>query len=342
MRSHLETCLLSYSPCDEGYFCPDFAKCIDISTWTDPKVKCECQMGRVVLAETGQCIEPLPAAPTPRPIPVLPEAVKSATTAVTKSASTLLVIFVGCTLCLFAFFRIYDSARVIQMNMEIALICAHLCLIVPDMTAQVEVCRIISILTHFFFLACFMFMFLEALHVYAMVASVVHKDGMFTKLQNIVLGWGISSGFLLISIAINYQLYGGQYHCWLQINSNLFYWQYLPNILLTILILTLIEAAGNAANNYKNLPDTLTKVDEAQLTSAKIMQRTSALFILPLLLASFICGTFSEYDQNAYLYGIFTILNALLGAMILFFHSSANHNVRGFLAKLWRQIITKN
>ena len=51
-----------------------------------------------------------------------------------------------------------------------------------------EVCRIISILTHFFFLACFMFMFLEALHVYAMVASVVHKDGMFTKLQNIVLG----------------------------------------------------------------------------------------------------------------------------------------------------------
>ena len=53
---------------------------------------------------------------------------------------------------------------------------------------NMEVCRIISILTHFFFLACFMFMFLEALHVYAMVASVVHKDGMFTKLQNIVLG----------------------------------------------------------------------------------------------------------------------------------------------------------
>lgn len=297
-------------------------------------------MGRVVLAETGQCIEPLPAAPTPRPIPVLPEAVKTATTAVTKSASTLLVIFVGCTLCLFAFFRIYDSARVIQMNMEIALICAHLCLIVPDMTAQVEVCRIISILTHFFFLACFMFMFLEALHVYALVASVVHNDGMFTKLQNIVLGWGFSSGFCLISIAINYQLYGGQYHCWLQINSNLFYWQYVPILLLSVLILTLIEAAGNA-NNYQNLPQDLRKVDESGLTSAKIMQRTD-IFILPMLLASFICGTYSEYDQNAYLYGIFTILNAVLGGMILFFHSSANHNVRGFLARLWRQIVTKN
>lgn len=74
------------------------------------------------------------------------------------------------------------------MNMEIALICAHLCLIAPDMTAEVEICRIISILTHFFFLACFMFMFLEAIHVYAMVASVVHKNGMFTKWQNVSIG----------------------------------------------------------------------------------------------------------------------------------------------------------
>ena len=82
--------------------------------------------------------------------------------------------FILGVICVY-FCRIYDIARVIQMNMEIALICAHICLIIPDMTARPEVCRIISILTHFFFLACFMFMFLEALHVYAMVASVVHK-----------------------------------------------------------------------------------------------------------------------------------------------------------------------
>ncbi len=176
-------------------------------------------MGRVLLPETGQCIVPLPPPPTPRPIPELPEAVKTATTAVTKSASSLLVIFLACTLCLFAFFRIYDIARVIQMNMEIALICAHLCLIVPDMTARVEVCRIISILTHFFFCACFIFMFLEALHVYALVASVVHKDGMFTKLQNIVLGWGISLAYTCLALAAQYQNYGGQYHCWLQMDT---------------------------------------------------------------------------------------------------------------------------
>ena len=157
--------------------------------------------------------------PSSRAIPVLPETVKTATTAATRSASSLLVILVGCTLWLFAVFRIYDSARILQMNMEMALLLAHLCLIVPDMTSRVETCRMISILTHFFFLACFMFMFLEALHVYAMVASVVHKDGMFTKLQNIVLGWGISAGILLICIAMEYQHYGGAYHCWLQMDT---------------------------------------------------------------------------------------------------------------------------
>ena len=129
---------LSYSPC-EGYSCPDFAKCADKSTDTDAKVVCECQMGRVLLPETGQCIEPLPPPPTPRPIPELPVAVKAATTAITKSASSLIVIFVGSTLGLFVFFRIYDIARVIQMNMELALIFAHICLIVPDMTAEIEV-----------------------------------------------------------------------------------------------------------------------------------------------------------------------------------------------------------
>ena len=60
------------NPC-ETYSCPDFSKCIDLSTLTDPVPHCECQMGRVFLPETGQCIKPLPPPPTPRPIPELDE-----------------------------------------------------------------------------------------------------------------------------------------------------------------------------------------------------------------------------------------------------------------------------
>ena len=59
-------------------------------------------------------------------------AVKPVVIAVTKSASTLLITFTGITIFLFASLRIYDYARVIQLNMEIALICAHVTLLFPN------------------------------------------------------------------------------------------------------------------------------------------------------------------------------------------------------------------
>ncbi len=43
--------------------------------------------------------------------------------------------------------------------------------------------RLISILIHFFFTACFMFMFLEALHVWALMGNIVKKNGMFSKVR---------------------------------------------------------------------------------------------------------------------------------------------------------------
>ena len=87
------------------------------------------------------------------------------------------------------------------------------------------------------------------------------------------------------------------------------YAQFIPLIGLAILIFTLIEAAGNA--NYVNLPTAAAeeegeKVDNRQLTSAKIMQRTSVL-IMPMVLATFIVGTFSEYNQVQYI--SYTTLN---------------------------------
>ena len=37
--------------------------------------------------------------------------------------------------------RIFDSARVIQMNMEIAILFAHVCMLPPDMYQYEEECR---------------------------------------------------------------------------------------------------------------------------------------------------------------------------------------------------------
>lgn len=50
-----------------------------------------------------------------------------------RTASFVLIGFVLATMILFAVFKIINTGRFIHMNIEIALLCAHFCLI-PDLT----------------------------------------------------------------------------------------------------------------------------------------------------------------------------------------------------------------
>ena len=95
--------------------------------------------------------------------------------------------------------------------MEVSLILAHICLLLPALYDYPWPCRVVSILIHFFFTAAFMFMFLESLHVYAQVAYVVKKNGLLSKRQNILVGYGIPLGVVLVSVALNLYGYGGLY-----------------------------------------------------------------------------------------------------------------------------------
>ena len=96
--------------------------------------------------------------------------------------------------------------------------------------------------------------------------------------------------------------------------------QYVPIVVLAVLTLTLIEAAGAA--EYRKLPG----IDQRQQTSAKIMQRSN-LIIMPLIFASFTVGTLATYEQNPGLYGTVTLINGILGGAIFFFHSTGNERV---------------
>ena len=111
-------------------------------------------------------------------------AVKAVTSGMQKTASTLLIVFVGITLVLFAMLRIYNTGRVIQMNMEISLIMAHILLLYGGDPEMIGVCKVISFLIHLFHVTCFVFMFLEALYTYSLVAFVVKKDGLLTKVRH--------------------------------------------------------------------------------------------------------------------------------------------------------------
>lgn len=111
----------------------EYAMCEDVSTVLDPKAQCVCQLGRVMDGGGTRCVYPDHSTPEPRPIPVLDPSVKLVTVLVTRTASAVLIGFLATTLFLFAWLKIYDVARVIQMNAEISLVCAHLCLVIPSM-----------------------------------------------------------------------------------------------------------------------------------------------------------------------------------------------------------------
>eukprot|EP00090_Calanus_glacialis_P040812 TRINITY_DN7141_c0_g1_i1.p1 TRINITY_DN7141_c0_g1~~TRINITY_DN7141_c0_g1_i1.p1 ORF type:complete len:514 (-),score=67.49 TRINITY_DN7141_c0_g1_i1:139-1680(-) len=338
--THTENCnswvkdpALCASPC-EGYECMDFGACVDVSTEEDPVAVCECQMGKIFDDSGLECVDPPATTPTPRPIPTMKAAVKAVASGMTKTASTLLIVFVTITLVIFGVLKIFDHGRVIQMNMEIALISAHICLLIEPPPEWMEICRLFSILIHLFFTTCFVFMCLESLHTYSLVAFVVKKNGLLTKMQNIVIGWGVGLGITLVVVSLEYKNYGGEYHCWLAMDTTLMIGQYVPIVLMVVLTLTLIEAAGAA--EYRKLPG----IDQRQQTSAKIMQRSN-LIIMPMVFVSFLLGTLSSYEQNPGLYGTFTLVNGILGGSIFFFHSTGNEQVRAKLMRAYKTIIKK-
>ena len=68
--------------------------------------------------------------------------------------------------------------------------------------------------------------------------------------------------------------------------------QMVPFVILAVLIVTVIEAAGGG-ENYRTLPGT----DQNQLVSAKIMQRSN-LLIMILVFISWVIGAMAEYNQG--------------------------------------------
>merc|ERR1719195_1652464 len=194
------------------YKCPKFAKCTTASSTKEDKViECECQMGTVMKADNSSCIVP-PPTPTPRPIPTMAAEVKSVTGGLSKGASTLIIIFLSITLLLFLIFRIFTPSRVIHMCEELSLLAAHCCMLPTLYSCEEEdpldcrpvtQCKVISIAIHYFFTTCFTFMFLEAIYLYGLVASVIKKNGMLATKQNIVIGWGLPAFIILFKMCFH-------------------------------------------------------------------------------------------------------------------------------------------
>ena len=66
------------------------------------------------------------------------------------------------------------------------------------------------------------------------------SDGIMSRGQNILMGWLIPMIIVMFNLCFEYDNYGGEYHCWLQMNTSLIYGQFVPIAFLTITSLAII------------------------------------------------------------------------------------------------------
>ncbi len=78
------------------------------------------------------------------------------------------------------------------------------------------------------------------------LVSSSRQDGLFTPVQNVVVGWGTAFVIILSDMCFHYDNFGGEYHCWLRLDSNLMYGIYIPMIMLVVMTFAVVEAAGSS------------------------------------------------------------------------------------------------
>ena len=93
-----------------------------------------------------------------------------------------------------------------------------------------------------------MFCFLESLHTFSIVAFVVKKNGILSKAQNTLIGWGLALAYVCVCVGLQYDNYGGTYHCWLQVDKPISFYAVIGMVALVVMTFTLLEAAGAAEN----------------------------------------------------------------------------------------------
>ena len=59
------------------------------------------------------------------------------------------------------------------------------------------------------------------------------------------------------------------------------------------------------------------------------------------MLVDFIVGVMAQHNQDVALFGIFVVLNGILGVCIFFFHCSGNEDVREKMVKVYLRLTKK-
>ncbi|XP_069460045.1 adhesion G protein-coupled receptor E1-like isoform X2 [Ambystoma mexicanum] len=198
-------------------------------------------------------------------------------------------------------------------------------------------CAIIAGLLHYLFLACFSWMFVEALMLFLTVRNlnvVNYFNTRKIKLLHLALfAYGFPVFIIIISVSSRPDSYGTERHCWLEVYTGMV-WSFLAPVCAFILINSFLFAL-TLYILAKKLSAVNANVSSLKDNRLLTFRASAQLFILG---STWIIGLF-QIGRAAVVMGyLFTIMGSLQGPFIYLVHCILNKQVREEYMKCFRRI----
>ncbi|XP_064632601.1 uncharacterized protein LOC135490946 [Lineus longissimus] len=220
---------------------------------------------------------------------------------------------------------LHSERTTIHKNLMVAIGLGQLVFITGiNVTNDKITCTVIAVLLHLFFLASFMWMLAEGIHLYAKVIYV------FTGGRNLLplfytIGWGLPIVVVTVSAGIRIDGYGTKDYCWLSLEDGLI-WAFIGpalcviaiNLMILVLVVRIVIVAAG----------TIPQTQDPKLIRQAWSAIKGIVILTPILGLSWLFG-FVALNRDLLVFEfLFTFCNAFQGLFIFLFHCVGNSEVR--------------
>lgn len=227
---------------------------------------------------------------------------------------------------------IQNTSTTLHLQLSICLFLADLLFLIGiNRTKPKVLCSIIAGMLHYLYLASFMWMFLEGLHLFLTVRNLkvanYSHSGRFKKRLMYPVGYGFPALIVAVSAIAGHKNYGTYNHCWLSHHRG-FIWSFLGPVAAIILInlVFYFQVLWILRSKLSSLNKEVSTLQDTKIMTFKAIVQ---LFVLG---CSWGIGLFIFFEVGktvrlifAYL---FTIINVLQGVLIFLVHCLLNRQVR--------------
>ncbi|XP_073716245.1 adhesion G protein-coupled receptor E3-like isoform X2 [Misgurnus anguillicaudatus] len=250
------------------------------------------------------------------------------------------LVFTSLALLTFAFCQWKPGVNnVARINLCISLLSAHLLFLLTQQFINLikphkELCAVISGVLHFFFLSCFVWMFIEAVLLFICVKNISEISSKQRTMLNkgflIVIGYAIDFVIVGVSAGVVPEGYGSE-KCWIKEEKGII-WSFLGPVCFILAINTIlfIGILISLKLSLKNLNHNVSHRRQTKITVFKILSQF-LIFGCPWILGFFI-------HNSKMIEILFLILNSQQGTFIFIVFCVLNNEVRQQYVKWMRAV----